>query len=82
MKTGYFARPFNYSHRSKATIVHIVNNDNKPICGYKPHKTMQFQWTHLSVDLMYVECKKCKQKWARYLKNKVYKELCEINENL
>ena len=63
MKTGYFARPFNYYHKSKTTMVHIVDNDNKPICGYKPHRTMKFQWCSLSVYLIYVECKKCKKEF-------------------
>ena len=70
MKTGYFARPFNYHHKSKSTMTHIVNDYNKPICGYKPHKTMKFQWCSMDINLTYTECKKYYEKGIKILKLK------------
>ena len=65
MKTGYFGRATENGHRAMATKVHVVDDFGKPICGYKPHKTMQFQWCAMGVRLPYVECPKCKTKGER-----------------
>lgn len=67
MLIGWFGRPFNYKHKSLATKTHIVNEE-KVLCGYKPHKTMEFQWckTIEGIDeLDYVECNKCKEKYIK-----------------
>ena len=60
MRTGYFARATEKGHNSKSTQVHI-ENEGKGLCGYKPHKTMKFQWCAADVYLSYVECNKCKK---------------------
>ena len=62
MKTGYFSRAHEDGHSAKSTQVHIVDDYGKPICRYKPHKTMQFLCCAWHIYLPYVECKKCKQK--------------------
>jgi hypothetical protein len=59
LQTGYFARPVN-GPTGKSTNVHIVDG-RMPICGYKPHHTMQFQWNANGVVLSYVGCEKCKE---------------------
>lgn len=60
IQTGYFARATEKGHKAAWTKVHLVR-DGKPLCGYKPHKTMQFQWNSNGVHLPYVECDKCKE---------------------
>jgi hypothetical protein len=65
MTIGYFARPFNFKHKSFSTKTHIVEN-NKVLCGYKPHKTLSFQWCKFlrgssEDNLDYLECNKCRE---------------------
>lgn len=62
MKTGYFARATEKGHSAKFTKVHIIDNNGKPICRYKPHETMQFMFCSQGITLRYVECPKCKEK--------------------
>jgi len=69
MKTGYFARATEEGHRAKFTQVHIVDDYDKPLCGYKPHKTMQFYFCSIGVYLPYIECKRCKVKLFKRRKN-------------
>jgi len=67
MTIGYFSRAFNKDHKSLSTKTHIIDND-KILCGYKPHKTMQFQWCIIGVGvdrLDVVECDKCKEKYLK-----------------
>lgn len=59
MKTGYFARAHEDGHDSRWTNVHVIDNEGMPICGYKPHKTMQFCFNAEGIYMPYVECKKC-----------------------
>ena len=66
MKTGYFARASEEGHNACETMVHVVS-DNKALCGYRPHKTMQFCFCAGGVYLPYVKCKKCKEKYSKYL---------------
>jgi hypothetical protein len=73
MTIGYFGRPFNFKHKSLSTKTHIVEN-NKVLCGYKPHKTLSFQWCSFvsnerTVDM--VECPKCKEKAIKILSKNV-----------
>lgn len=74
MKTGYFARAHEDEHNAQATMVHIVDWDNKPLCRYKPHPTMNFQWCAGGVNLSYVECKECRKKYKNFL-NKLAEEI-------
>lgn len=60
-QTGYFARASQNGLTAKSTKVHVVEN-GKPVCGYRPHKTMQFCWTANGIYLRYVDCPKCKAK--------------------
>jgi len=61
MIIGYFARTFNKNHKSLSTKTHIVHDD-KILCGYKPHKSMQFQWCASVNSLEYLECEKLQSK--------------------
>jgi hypothetical protein len=73
-RTGYFGRPSDNGLSAKWTFVHVVK-DGKPICGYKPHPTMSFQFNADYIKYDYIECKKCKEKANKLLySNKNNKE--------
>jgi len=74
MRTGYFSRATEEGHIAKFTQVHIVYHNNKLLCRYRPHPTMKFQWCSGGVNLSYVECKKCKERYKKLL-NKIAKEI-------
>lgn len=69
---GYFGRPFNFKHKSLSTKTHIFIN-GKVLCGYKPHKTLKFQWCAIDIknNLYYVECGKCKEKYLKIRRKKL-----------
>jgi len=67
MEIGYFARAAEDGHNAKTSQVHILKSTGLCLCGYRPHKTMQFQWCGTNVHSKYVECKKCID---RYYKRK------------
>jgi hypothetical protein len=56
MATGYWG-----NERQTVSGVH-VSKDGKPICGYRPAKSMTFQVCSLGVYRPYVTCKKCLRK--------------------
>ena len=59
MKTGYFAsikRPFT------RTKVHVVDCNNKPICGSVLAEDSTFQWCAMTIQKEYVDCKSCLKK--------------------
>jgi hypothetical protein len=62
VSTGYYAKV-----HGKHTMVHLVD-EGKPMCGYKPAKSMQFQCCAPFPHLEYVECKKCKEKFEKKYK--------------
>ena len=76
MKTGYFGRATEKGYNAKSTQVHIVNGEGVSICGYKPHKTMEFQWCATFAYLPYVECKKCKYLF-KTRKIHIYSAMCD-----
>ena len=60
--TGYYARASENGHKACATrYVHLVEN-GKPICGYKPHPTMQFMFCSVGFYMDYVDCPTCREK--------------------
>tara|TARA_Y100000034_G_scaffold123484_1_gene170298 strand:+ start:414 stop:641 length:228 start_codon:yes stop_codon:yes gene_type:complete len=61
MRTGYFARASGEGGREISTNVHVTHDNDKPICGYKPHPTLRFQWCANRLVLHYVECVKCRR---------------------
>lgn len=65
IQTGYFARATEKGHKAAYTKTHLIL-DGKPMCGYKPHKTMQFVWNAQGAHKPYVECNKCKEKYDVY----------------
>ena len=48
---------------------HIVK-EGKVLCGYRPHKTMEFNWCAGIDRLEYLECDKCKMKLEK-IKGKI-----------
>jgi len=59
--TGYFGRATNGKLSKKVSkYIHSVVN-NKPICRYKPHPTMIFQWCATD-NVTYVDCPQCLKK--------------------
>lgn len=60
ISTGYFARASTNGPRGKHTKVHLVDENLKPLCGYKPHDTMRYHFNATNIVLSYVECDKCK----------------------
>lgn len=74
IQTGYFARARENGQTSKWTKVHLVDN-GKPLCGYVPHKTMQFQWNSQGVHLAYVECDKCRENLRYHFEVTEYEQL-------
>ena len=59
-RTGYFARATEGRHKAYHTQVHIYK-DGKPLCNYRPHDTMKFQWCADGVRDDYIECDKCRK---------------------
>lgn len=62
IQTGNFARSTENGHSAKQTQIHLVIN-GKPICGYKPHETMKFQFNANFPHMPYLGCKSCKKKY-------------------
>jgi len=65
IRTGYFARATEnrrgyHQHSAKHTKVHILKSNGVCLCGYRPHKTMSFQWCANGIVLEYVECDRCR----------------------
>jgi hypothetical protein len=69
MTVGYFGRAFTSKHKSLTTKTHIVDND-KVLCGYKPHKTMSFQWCIIGEGIDRLDCVECNECKKRYLNKK------------
>lgn len=59
--TGYFARAKQNGLKSMYTFVHFVDDKNGPICGYKPHESLQYMKCSSFIHMPYIECKKCKE---------------------
>lgn len=71
MTIGYFSRAFNSKHKSLSTKTHIIEK-GKVLCGYKPHKTLEFLWCKIGIDigsLEYLECKRCKEVYKKGVTN-------------
>lgn len=60
VKTGYFGRAQEHGHKGCVSQVHLVYTHNeKPLCKYRPHKTMSYQLCAAGVHLPYVRCAGC-----------------------
>lgn len=66
MKTGFFAVPGS-GYRTKVHIVYAI--DTEPLCSAHPRNDAEFQWCSGTVHLDYVECKRCKARYAKLLEN-------------
>ncbi len=63
METGRYVRATGEPKKGCKQIItkiHVTEDDN-PICGYKPHKTLRFEWNVQGIMRSYVECKTCDQ---------------------
>ncbi len=54
--TGYWG-----NERQTVSHVHVAK-DGKPICGYKPARSMRFHICAFGVYRPYVKCKRCLEK--------------------
>lgn len=61
--TGYYGKPG--THYTSG--VHAVR-DGKPLCGYRPAKTMVFQWCANGIQHDYLECDRCRERVNGILK--------------
>ena len=61
MRTGYFGRASGEGGKALVTNVHVTNNSDNPICGYKPHPTLRFQWCANRLVFHYVGCSTCRR---------------------
>jgi len=70
METGYFARPtYKGVIAARSRYVHFFDHEKqKCLCGYKPHKTMNFQFCSDDAYDSYCNCPRCKKELIR-LKN-------------
>ena len=67
-QTGYFGRATEDGHKAMVTKhIHFVEDGEQPICGYKPHKTMEFQFCTVGFDNRYVSCPRCIKKKERII---------------
>lgn len=61
VQTGYFGRAKDDGHDARNSRVHLVYTyGDQPICGYRPHQTMRFQFCAAYPHYPYVECPACK----------------------
>lgn len=68
ISTGYFGRATEKGHNAMTTQVHVYNGKTgRCLCGYKPHKTMQFMWCANDAQVEYIECGNCLEKVAESL---------------
>lgn len=57
---GYFARANEDGHTAKWTKTHcIASGKGTCLCGYRPHKTMKYQFCAARIELDYIECSRC-----------------------
>ena len=62
IQTGYFGRAHEKGHKAGHTHVHLFNaRTGNCVCGYRPHKTMQFQGCSAGIQINYVDCPRCKK---------------------
>jgi len=59
METGYFASPAHYMQ----TKVHLVDGNNRPICGVRIGSDKKFQWCAATPWLERVTCHRCLRKY-------------------
>jgi hypothetical protein len=43
----------------RSTVVHAVDENRVAICGYRAHKSYEFQWCARGLQIDYVECRTC-----------------------
>lgn len=59
LATGWYGIP---GSERPGTKVHVVR-DSRPLCGYRPAKSMEFQFC--SWGVRYVECDRCRERAER-----------------
>jgi len=63
-RTGYFGIP---GSRKGSFVVHVINAQRIPLCGWHPRKGMEFQWCANEIIYEYIECRGCKKSAAKIL---------------
>ena len=59
--TGWYGRPSVGKQQARVTrYTHYVTASG-PVCGYKPHPTMKFQFCAHGIHLDYIDCPGCKK---------------------
>jgi hypothetical protein len=67
METGYFGNT-----RGNVSRTHIVDENRKPLCRYRPVESMQFQLCANGVHIGYTECEPCLKRAARLSNFELY----------
>jgi hypothetical protein len=81
MMIGYFGRANENGHSARHTKTHVIN-DRKVLCGYKPHKTMMFQWCSNGLGFpSTIECVSCKEKAKKILEKEYSKKTSALANN-
>lgn len=78
--TGYYARASAEYGRARSTKHHIVEK-GKPICGFRPHPTMAFQYNCAGIRIEWIDCKKCKNLGEKIIADAEMKIQIERNKN-
>lgn len=60
MATGYFGVPGSQRVKDQ-TKVHFVDGDDRPLCGARVRRGMEFQWCAGGFSWEYVECVNCQR---------------------
>ena len=84
--TGWFGRPQQHgSHYARWTKVHVVvvtdglGEIGRVLCGYKPHRTMEYQFCTRGIRFDYIESPRCKERAKLILEKYHKKELEALN---
>jgi hypothetical protein len=76
-ETGYYGIP----GTCRVTQVHLILG-GRPVCGYRPAKSQEFQWCAHGIQLYYLECPRCRERAKKYylklarLADKVRGQIC------
>jgi hypothetical protein len=65
VSTGWFGQP---GRGGRSTKVHVLKEDGTCLCGYKAHKSFEYQWCASGINLEYVDCTTCKRKSEKLIK--------------
>lgn len=55
-ETGYYGVPGYH----RASMVHLIR-DGRPVCGFRPANTSEFQWCAHGIKFTFLECPRCRE---------------------